>query len=83
MGAGGSLLVVTAFILLFVEIMKINPRKDATFWSAVMIEAFGMVVYVIHLLPRSLPILDMTGFLLFVAAFILLCKSYLLIPKYD
>lgn len=72
MGAVGSLLVVAAFILLFAKSIKGNPPKKATFWAAVAIEAVGMVVYVVHLFPQVSPIMDMMGFLLFVAAFILL-----------
>ena len=83
MGTGGSLLIVTAFVLLFANTMKLYPPKKITFWSAVIIEAVGMVIYVVHLFPHSLPILDMVGFLFFVAAFILLYKSYSLNPKND
>lgn len=77
MGAGGSLLVVTAFILLCAESMKLTPQ-NATFWGAVIVETVGMVIYVMHLFTQSLAIMDMVGFLLFVAAFILLCKSLLI-----
>jgi tellurite resistance protein TehA-like permease len=53
--------------------MKLNLPKKVTFWAAVVIAAVGVVAYVVHLFPQSLPIMDMMGFLLFVAAFILLC----------
>lgn len=82
MGAGGSLLVVAAFVLLCAKSMKLNSAPNATFWVAVIVEVVGMVVYVMHLFPQSLPIMDMAGFLLFVAAFGLLCRSFLVNPKY-
>lgn len=82
MGAGGSLLVVAAFVFLFTESMKSGPPTNATFWAALIVEAVGMVVYVVHLFARSLPVLDVTGFLLFLAAFILLYKSLLTNPNY-
>jgi peptidoglycan/LPS O-acetylase OafA/YrhL len=75
LGAVGSLLVVAAFILLYVESRKRNPPKKATFGAAAGVEAIGIVVYVMHLFPQSPPIMDMIGFLLFVAAFFLLCLA--------
>ena len=75
MGAVGSLLVVSSFILLCAETIKYNPSKKAKLGTALVVEAVGLVVYVWHLFPQSLPIMDMIGFLLFVAAFILLCLS--------
>jgi hypothetical protein len=51
--------------------------------GAVIVQVVGMVVYVLRLFPQSLAIMDMAGFLLFVAAFILLCMSLLINPKYD
>lgn len=68
----GSALVVVAFVLLCVGLRRLNLPKKITFWAAVIIEAVGMIVYVVHLFPQSLPYLDTVAFLLFVAAFVLL-----------
>ncbi len=72
-GAGGSLLVVAASILLYVGTMKLYPPKQLIIWAAAIIEAIGVVVYVVHLLPQSLSFMDTIAFLLFLTAFILLC----------
>lgn len=74
----GSFLVVAAFVLLYAKSMKLNPPKKTTFWAAVIIEAVGIFVYVAHLFPQSLPIMDVMGFLLFVTAFILLWLTLIL-----
>lgn len=58
--------------------MMLNPPKKNTFWVAMVIEAVGVVIYVVHLFPQSLPILDLAGFLLFVAAFILVYRDLIL-----
>jgi len=73
--------VVTAFILLYAKYIKLNLQKKAIFWAAVIVEVIGMIVYVVHLFPQSSQILDVSGFLVFVTAFILLCISY--IPAYS
>ena len=75
-------MVIAAFILLCAESMKLSPPRNAAFWGTVIVETVGMVVYVIHLFPKSLPVFDMLSFLLFVAAFILLCKSLLINTNY-
>lgn len=53
--------------------MKLNPPKNNTFWAAVVIAAVGVVVYVVHLLAKSVPYLQPIAFLLVVVAFVLLC----------
>jgi hypothetical protein len=74
----GSLLVVTAFVLLWVETFKLNLPKENIYRIAVMIEAAGVIVYAMHLFTQSLPVLDVVGFLLFVAAFVLLYLGIIL-----
>jgi hypothetical protein len=74
----GSLLVGSAFILLGKEFIKLNLYNKYTFWAAVIIEAIGLLIYVVHLFLRSLPILDVLGFLFLVAAFVLLCMGQII-----
>ncbi len=53
--------------------MKLYPPKQLIIWAAAIIEAIGVVVYVVHLFPQSLSFMDTIAFLLFLTAFILLC----------
>ena len=58
--------------------MKYNLPKKNTFWTAVVIAALGVVVYIVHLasyLPQIpyIPYLQPIAFLLVVIAFLLLC----------
>ena len=76
MGAVGSFLVITAFVLLCLKPSKLNPPKKPLFLTSVFIAAVGLVVYAAHLFPQSLPSLDVMSFLFFVAAFILICLAW-------
>jgi hypothetical protein len=53
--------------------MRLNPPKKITFWTAVIIAAVGVVVYVVHLFAQSIPYMQPVAFLLVVVAFVLLC----------
>jgi heme exporter protein D len=53
--------------------MKLNPPKNNTFWTSVIITAIGVVVYAVHLFARNVPYLQPVAFLLVVVAFVWLC----------
>jgi hypothetical protein len=53
--------------------MKLNPPKNNTFWTAVIIAVIGVVVYAVHLFARNILYLQPAAFLLVVVAFVLIC----------
>jgi hypothetical protein len=53
--------------------MKLNPPKNNTFWTAVILAAIGVVIYAVHLFAMNVPYLQPAAFLLVVVAFVLLC----------
>jgi hypothetical protein len=53
--------------------MKLNLPKKITFWASVIIAVVGVVVYLVHVLNTAIPYLGAAGFLIVVAAFILMC----------
>jgi hypothetical protein len=62
-----------AFVLLWARAISLNLPKNNVSRIALIIEAAGVIVYIVHLFPKSPSYLDVAGFLLFVAAFVLLC----------
>jgi hypothetical protein len=58
--------------------MNLNPPKKSTFWMTVVIAAVGVIIYVVHLISRSIPYLQPIAFLVVLIAFILLCLSLIL-----
>jgi hypothetical protein len=81
MGAAGSLLVVAASVMLFIQAIKFHLTEKITFMVALIVEAMGGVVYIVHLFPHSSPILDLGAFVLFVTAFTLFCLDLLIKPS--
>lgn len=75
MGALGSILVVLAYIILLAQSIKLNLTQKKKFWTSLIMEATGGVIYIMHLVIHSLRFLDLTSFLLFVVGFILLFRS--------
>jgi len=75
MGALGSLLLGIAFILLLAQSIRLKLTQKKMFWSSLIVEVAGGVVYIMHLIFHSLRFLDLLSFLLFIVAFILLFRS--------
>jgi hypothetical protein len=53
--------------------MQLNLPKLVTFWVAVGIAAVSLVVYIVHLVVRSIPNLGAVGYALLLVAFVLVC----------
>ena len=53
--------------------MKLNLPKKNTFWASVVVAAIGVIVYIVHGFAPTIPHLSLVGFLLVLAAFVLLC----------
>ena len=52
--------------------MRLNPPKQITFWVAVIIAAVSVIVYIVHLVASTIPNLGAVGYVLALAAFVLL-----------
>ena len=52
--------------------MRLNPPKKITFWIAVAAAAVGVILYAVHFFA-SVSLVGGIGFILVVAAFVLLC----------
>lgn len=52
--------------------MRLNPPKKITFWISIAMAAVGVILYAVDLFV-AVPYLGGIGFLLVVAAFVLLC----------
>ncbi len=58
--------------------MKLNPPKKITFWAAVAIAVVSVIVYIVHILATQIAYLGAIGFVLLLAAFVLLCLGLII-----
>jgi hypothetical protein len=52
--------------------MRLNPPKKITFWISVAAAAVSLILYIVHFFDGSIPFLGGIGYLLLLAAFVLL-----------
>jgi hypothetical protein len=52
--------------------MRLNPPKKVTFWASIAIAVLSIVVYILHIIFLSFPFLGAFGYLIMIAAFVLL-----------
>jgi hypothetical protein len=58
--------------------MKLNPPKKITFWAAEGIAVVSLILYIVHVLARNILYLGAFGYLLLLAAFVLLSLGLIL-----
>jgi hypothetical protein len=58
--------------------MRLNPPKKITFWAAEGIAVVSIILYIVHLLARNILYLGAIGYVVLLAAFVLLSLGLVL-----
>ena len=58
--------------------MRLNPPKRITFWVSAALAAVSVIVYIVHLIVITIPYLGAVGYVVLLAAFVLLFLGLLI-----